>query len=174
MKTLERPLLLHVSLLGALLIVLLVFFFLPYSHDIRENATTFHSERAKESIAIEERQNNLVTEREYDRLSSQASEIDTYFVNDTTLLDALGAIESAGSRADVKLTIENFQQPPSGSSVSPFTLNVDGPYPNILRFLQEVEALDVYVSISDASLLAGEQTTSATFHSLLTWQSPSQ
>lgn len=163
-------------LLAGVVIVTFFLLFVPLFSSLRHDALDLHNERAKEALAVEERQNMLVTEREYSRYSALATEIDRFFVDENTVLDVLDKIDEHARRSGVSHSVQNLQSPKTGNTNATFLMTVTGSYPDLLQFLQGLESLDPYITLASVSISSSLQdppSVSATFHATLTWPSPS-
>lgn len=173
MSTLERPLVYQCSGLAVGTLAILFLGFLPLLANVRADSDELHEERAKEALALQERQNTLITERQYEQLSAQAQEIDTFFVDESSILNIVNDIEKLAQTTAVVHTIEQLSQPTSGNTTSHFVLSVTGAYSNVVTFLHGLEAFDVYINISDITMATSTGTTNinAVLKASLTWRS---
>lgn len=152
-------------------IVLTLLGILPAASSLRTTASNIEQERIHAELVTRERQNDVVTEREFDNLKSASDDLEKYFVKEATVLEFLTSLEQSASSHTVALSISSLQPPSQGTAESQLELVARGTFHHLLDFVHALEALPAYFSVERLAWTATEPgAQSITLRGKIFWQ----
>lgn len=119
----------------------------PTVGSLRATASRIEEERIQAELVRREQQNDVVTERELNRLKSATENLEQYFIKETTILEFLTSLEQSASTHNVVLSISSLQPPLQGTGESQLELTARGTFKQLFGYVNALESLPAYFSI---------------------------
>lgn len=166
---------LFLSSCGFLGILAGVFFvLLPLNRQVQTSARRLDTARQQQVQLLETTRATSLQKRTIKSLKEEGIDFSSFRVSESTIVDFLDSFETAGTDNGITLVVENLP-PPSATKQSTIPFSLQGTLPGILGFLEDLEALPTYLSITRLSLTPLDTGTphpmlTATLSATLPWQ----
>lgn len=153
-----------ITIFGSLLIIagLIVFVLLPLLGSVDSVLTDINEKRIDLAILQTQGANTGQAQNKND-FTEQDSELASYFIDKTKLLEFISTIEDIAQKNNVseQISITDFPDQTTDIFSHPISLSPTGSYNNIIQYIAALEKLDYYLDfsqlgISRANLSPGE------------------
>ena len=158
-----------------LFVAAVVFILLPLHSTIEERSEALYQARIDALAAEEEQRNVQVSLREYERLTASVDTIEAFFVPKSEVIAFISSLEDAATINGVVQQIENLTAPTDEAPQSTFSLTVEGPFPNLAQYLDDLESLPYYLTLDKLAFVRAETAEGGpnvrlSFQAILEWQ----
>ncbi|MFH1610764.1 MAG: type 4a pilus biogenesis protein PilO [Patescibacteria group bacterium] len=129
------------------LVIILAYIVLPSIKHINELSNQIFAERTKlEELYLKGQSLKRSTE-EYRKIKNEISELENIFINEEQELNLITQLETLASETNVKqeLNIKENEKNTDNEKMY-IALNIRGQYTDIIKYIEEVEALDLYIN----------------------------
>lgn len=154
MKIYKNKLFLSFFGIGAVLILMIVFFIVPSIQQIIQMNNEITQQRLdlekKSSLGL----NIKNTKADLKEIEDNIFQLDSFFIKPGEELSFISSMETLGIKNGIKLTINpKFPGQDIGGRIKaiPLQISAEGPYDQIQKFLLDLEALPYYYNISSIS-----------------------
>lgn len=141
---------------GACVAGLLFLLLLPLIRSIQQHSVALYQDRVKAEIAATQQRSARSSRAEYERLKTKAAELQQFFVSEASVLEFISSLESAAGKAGVRQTIDNLRAPDKATRETNLQITVSGSFPAILAWLNNVEELPYYLSLTHLTFTGSE------------------
>ena len=146
----------NIFTLTALLIcslLLIAFIAYPYYLKISEKNSEIYDQRIQLTILERQRLNIEQTHQDYNKIKNDFNTIGKIFIDPNDMLSFISKLELIANNNSVtqNISVSSSTKVLENNSL-PFSLTLEGTWLHIYQYLQDVEAMDIYVSISSMSI----------------------
>jgi Tfp pilus assembly protein PilO len=142
---------------------LVVFGFLPFSHQLKTQADTIIDKR-NELSELQAQVQNFGKQQGVNELDNKQTELNRLLIPKKNILEFLSAVEDQARIAGVTDTISFSDFPTKSPNIleHPFSLAISGNYEGVVKFLRLLEGLDYYLNFNQFTITARDPGTKST------------
>lgn len=148
--------------LGTLLLLLAVILFIlyPTAGEIKETSLEIKEQKTKLEELYKKGQLFNPTKKQYEEISSELPGLSNIFIAKNQELKLITALEKIAQENNLiqKINLEEIPQNEKDKKPDPqkmsLTIKLNGDYPNLIKYLSALEALDYYININNLRILA--------------------
>ncbi len=139
-------------------LALFVFVIVPTYSTVTETAAAIHDNRVQLEILRLERENIEQTQKEYSAIRENIEELDKIFVAPDDVLGVISALENVAAENNITQELALLSEPTK--SMIGMKLTISCPWNQCLEYLSLLEQLDIYLTLTDPSVIrAGDKVT---------------
>lgn len=160
----SRPrLMITLGIVAILLTAFVSFVVLPLHANIVKVGEAIEQEQLKGAIAELQQANAAASKREYERIQTQAGDLNSFFVSNQDLLGFIAAIEQAAQANAVDHQIDNLREPQKNEKTSSIQLKFRGPFAKLMNTLSSLEEISYYLPIDRLNMVVSTENPTTPF-----------